>query len=66
MPDCIKKSISAGIGLFIPLFGFLLIVILTKLNVKGAVLISILSTTVVWYIATWQLPTFDMQNFGCS
>ena len=106
MPDCIKKSISAGIGLFIAflgfqkvgiitnndytlvqfvklnvitdikwadvaepviaLFGFLLIVILTKLNVKGAVLISILSTTVVWYIATWQLPTFDMQNFTQS
>ena len=106
MPDCIKKSISAGIGLFIAflgfqkvgiitnndytlvqfvklnvitdikwsdvaepviaLFGFLLIVILTKLNVKGAVLISILSTTVVWYLATWQLPTFDMQNFTQS
>ncbi|MBR4282909.1 MAG: NCS2 family permease, partial [Clostridia bacterium] len=82
MPDCIKKAIPAGIGLFIAfigfqnvgiiqtnqytlvqfvklngaawkdvapaviaLFGFILIAILTKLKVKGAVLISILATS---------------------
>ncbi len=96
MPECIKKSISAGIGLFIAflgfqnvgiiesneytlvqfvkingakwediapaiiaLVGFLLIVILTKLNVKGAVLISIIATSVIYYVAIWQLPEFN-------
>ncbi len=97
MPECIKKSIPAGIGLFIAflgfqnvgiiadneytlvqfvkingakweaiapaiiaLLGFLIIVILTKLGVKGAVLISILATSVIYYLATWQLPDFNM------
>ena len=105
MPECIKKSIPAGIGLFIAfigfqnvgiitdnqytlvqfvglnintadwqtvapaviaLLGFLIIVILTKLNVKGAVLISIFATSVIYYLATWQLPSLDMQNIGQS
>ena len=97
MPECIKKSIPAGIGLFIAflgfqnvgiiadneytlvqfvkingakwediapaiiaLLGFLIIVILTKLGVKGAVLISILATSVIYYLATWQLPDFNI------
>ena len=97
MPDCIKKSISAGIGLFIAfigfqnvgiieaneytlvqfvklngvawadvapaviaLLGFVIIAILTKLNVKGAVLVGILLTTVIYYLATWQLPDFTL------
>ncbi len=97
MPECIKKSIPAGIGLFIAflgfqnvgiiadneytlvqfvkingakwetiapaiiaLLGFLIIVVLTKLGVKGAVLISILATSVIYYLATWQLPNFNI------
>ena len=97
MPECIKKSIPAGIGLFIAflgfqnvgiitdneytlvqfvkingakweaiapamiaLLGFLIIVVLTKLNVKGAVLISILATTVIWYLAIWQMPDLEI------
>ncbi len=97
MPDCIKKSISAGIGLFIAfigfqnvgiiqaneytlvqfvkingaawadiapaviaLLGFIIIAVLTKLNVKGSVLIGILITTVIYYVATWQLPSFEI------
>lgn len=97
MPECIKKSIPAGIGLFIAflgfqnvgiiadneytlvqfvkingakwediapaiiaLLGFLIIVVLTKLGVKGAVLISILATSVIYYLATWQLPDFNI------
>ncbi len=101
MPDCIKKSISAGIGLFIAfigfqnvgiiqaneytlvqfvkingaawadiapaiiaLLGFVIIAILTKLNVKGAVLIGIIATTVIYYLATWQLPSFEMADFA--
>ena len=100
MPDCIKKAISAGIGLFIAfigfqnvgiieanqytlvqfvkingakwediapaviaLLGFVIIAILTKLKVKGSVLIGILATTVIYYLATWQLPSFKMQDF---
>ena len=101
MPECIKKAISAGIGLFIAfigfqnvgiiqanqytlvqfvkingakwadiapaiiaLLGFVIIAILTKLNVKGAVLIGILATTVIYYLATWQLPSFEMASFA--
>ena len=97
MPECIKKSIPAGIGLFIAflgfqnvgiitdneytlvqfvkingakwadiapamiaLLGFIIIVVLTKLNVKGAVLISILATSVIYYLATWQMPDFNI------
>jgi len=103
MPDCIKKSIPAGIGLFIAfigfqnvgiiqanqytlvqfvkinganwadiapaviaLLGFLIIVILTKLNVKGAVLLGIFATTVIYYLATWSLPSFDLGAIGQS
>ena len=101
MPDCIKKAIPAGIGLFIAfigfqnvgiiqanqytlvqfvkingaawkdiapaiiaLLGFVIIAILTKLNVKGAVLIGMLMTTVIYYLATWQLPSFEMTSFA--
>lgn len=97
MPDCIKKAIPAGIGLFIAfigfqnvgiiqdnqytlvqfvkingakwadiapaiiaLLGFVIIAILSKLNVKGSVLIGILATSVIYYLATWTLPSFDM------
>ncbi|MBE6787715.1 MAG: NCS2 family permease [Ruminococcaceae bacterium] len=101
MPDCLKKAIPAGIGLFIAfigfqnvgilqanqytlvqfvkingakwadiapaiiaLVGFVIIAILSKLNVKGAVLIGILATTVIYYLATWQLPSFDLGQVG--
>ena len=97
MPDCIKKAIPAGIGLFIAfigfqnvgiiqanpytlvqfvkingaawtdiapaiiaLLGFIIIAILTKLKVKGAVLVGILATTVIYYLGTWQIPSLDM------
>ena len=107
MPDCIKKSIPAGIGLFIAFIGFqnvgiietnqytlvqfvkindavwyqwspelnkfigiapaviaflgfIIIAILSKLNVKGSVLIGILATSVIYYLATWQLPSLEM------
>ena len=103
MPDCIKKAIPAGIGLFIAfigfqnvgiiqdnqytlvqfvklygvtweavapavvaLLGFLIIVILTKLKVKGSVLIGIFATTVIYYLSTWTLPSFDMGAIGQS
>ncbi|MBQ8403923.1 MAG: NCS2 family permease [Clostridia bacterium] len=96
MPDCIKKAIPVGIGLFIAfigfqnvgiiqdnpgtlvqfvqingaewkdiapaivaLIGFFIIVILSQLNVKGAVLIGVVATSVIYYVATWQLPSFE-------
>ena len=103
MPDCMKKAIPAGIGLFIAfigfqnvgiiqanqytlvqfvkingvawkdlaapiiaLVGFIIIAILSKLKVKGAVLLGILATTVIYYLATWQLPSFDLGAIGQS
>ena len=97
MPECIKKAIPAGIGLFIAfigfqnvgiiqdnpytlvqfvkingvawadmapaiiaLLGFIIIASLTKLKVKGAVLVGIFITTVLYYLATWQMPDLDM------
>lgn len=103
MPECMKKSIPAGIGLFIAfigfqnvgiiqtnqytlvqfvkingvawkdlaapiiaLVGFLIIAILSKLKVKGSVLIGILATTVIYYLATWQLPSFELGQIGQS
>ncbi len=50
----------------IALLGFIIIAVLTKLNVKGSVLIGILATTVIYYLATWQLPSFDMGAIGQS
>ena len=99
MPECIKKSIPAGIGLFIAfigfqnvgivqdnqytlvqfvklqgvewatvaapviaLIGFIIIAVLSKLNVKGSVLLGILATTVIYYLATGTTPNFDMTS----
>ena len=106
LPDCLKKAISAGIGLFIAfigfqnvgiiqanqytlvqfvdihgalkndafvelalpamlaLAGFILISILEKYRVKGAVLISIAATTVLYYLANWTVPSFDLGQVG--
>ncbi|MBQ4259775.1 MAG: NCS2 family permease [Lachnospiraceae bacterium] len=101
MPECIKKAIPAGIGLFIAfigfqnvgiiqdnpytlvqfvkingaawadiapaviaLLGFVIIAILTKLNVKGAVLLGMLITTVIWYLSTGTAPNFDISSFA--
>ena len=111
MPDCLKKSIPAGIGLFIAFIGFknaglitanqwtfvqfvdingmidnlgglaawramvpaiiafvgfILIAILSKKNVKGAVLIGVLSSAVLYYVAMWQVPSLDMSTIGQS
>lgn len=108
MPDCLKKAIPAGIGLFIAfigfqnvgiiqtnqytlvqfvdihgainseggiqtvlpallaLLGFIIIAILAKLKVKGNIIIGIGVTTVLYYIATATLPTFDLSSIGQS
>ena len=108
LSDCLKKSIPAGIGLFIAFIGFqnvgiiqanqytlvqfndfhgaiangefltaslpallallglLVIAILEKAKVKGAVLFSIAGITVLYYIITGTVPSFDMSSIGQS
>lgn len=109
MPDCLKKAIPAGIGLFIALIGFknaglvqanqytfvqfvdikgglaaengwntlvapavvaflgfIIIAVLGKFKVKGNVILGIFASTVLYYVFTWQLPTFDMGSIGQS
>lgn len=104
MPECLKKAIPAGIGLFIAFIGFknagiiqanqftfvqfvdihngdwatqvapalvaliglLIIAILTKLNVKGNVIIGIFASTIIYYIFTGSVPSFDLGNIKQS
>ena len=116
MPDCLKKAIPAGIGLFIAyigcqnvgliqanqytktqlfdfhgviakvgkdgftammawkemapvvltIVGLVLIAVLAKKNVKGNVIISILVVTVLYYVSTLTVPSFDLGNIGQS
>ena len=110
MPDCLKKAMPAGIGLFIAfigmqnvgiiqtnpytlvqfvdihgalfgeegggwlsiapavvaLLGLVIIAILSKRGVRGSVILGILITTVLYYLLTWQLPTFDINAVGQS
>lgn len=100
MPDCLKKAIPAGIGLFIAfigfqdakiiqanpytlvqfvdikngdwktvvapalvaLIGFLVIAILAKFNVKGNVIIGIVTATVLYYLFTSTVPSWDSSS----
>ena len=112
MPECLKKAISAGIGLFIAyigfqnvgiiqpnqytisqlfdfhgaseaapsgfdawltmapvvlaIFGLVLIAVLESKRVKGSVIISILLTTVLYYVTTLTVPAFDLGSIGQS
>ncbi len=112
MPDCLKKAISAGIGLFIAYIGFqnvgliqanqytisqlfdfhgaivnaesgfaawltiapvvltivglILIAVLEKKNVKGSVILTIFIVTVLYYVTTLQVPSFNLGNIGQS
>ena len=108
LPDCLKKAIPAGIGLFIAFIGFqnvgliqtnqytlvqfndfhgaiangtfieaslpallallglLLIAVLEKRKVKGAVLITIAVITVAYYLISGTVPSFDMSQIGQS
>ena len=112
LPDCLKKAIPAGIGLFIAFIGFknvgiiqdnpytfvqffdfhgvvagaespfaawctmapvvisllglFAIAVLEKKNVKGSVILTIAGTTVLYYLSTWQLPSFDLGQIGQS
>lgn len=48
------------------LVGFLIIVILQKLNIKGNVIIGIVATTVIYYVVSGTVPSFDMAQIGQS
>ncbi len=111
LPECLKKAIPAGIGLFIAFIGFKNVGIiqenmytfvqlfdfhgavdgkgffdawcaiapvvlslvglfamaaLDKKNIKGSVIITIAAVTVLYYLTTWQLPSFDLGQIGQS
>ena len=111
LPDCLKKAIPAGIGLFIALIGFknvgiiqaniytfvqffdfhgaiagkdffeawkaiapvvlallgvFAIAVLEKKKVKGSVIITIASVTVLFYLTTWTIPDFKIDMIGQS
>ena len=111
LPECLKKAIPAGIGLFIAMIGFknagiiqanqytfvqlfdfhgavdgkpffdgfkavipvilallglLLIGVLEKKKVKGSVIITIGSITVLYYLLTWTAPDFQLGQIGQS
>ena len=111
LPDCLKKAIPAGIGLFIAFIGFknvgiiqanqytfvqffdfhgaiagqtffnawkaiapvvlallglFAIAVLDKFRVKGSVIITIAGVTVLYYLTTWTLPSFDFGMIGQS
>ena len=111
LPNCLKRAIPAGIGLFIALVGFksaniiqaspytfvqlfdfhgaingktffdawktiapvvlailglLAIAVLEKKKVKGSVIITIASVTVLFYLTTWTLPDFKIDIIGQS
>ncbi len=112
MPDCLKKAISAGIGLFIAFIGFqnvgliqanqytltqlfdfhgaivnaetpfaawltmapviltivglVLIAVLESKKTKGSVIITIVVVTVLYYVTTLTVPSFDLGNIGQS
>lgn len=111
MPDCLKKAIPAGIGLFIAMIGMknagliqdnpytfvqfvdihgavndakvngtdwkmlvvpalvafaglLIIAVLEHYKVKGSVIISILVSTVLYYLCMLTVPSFDLSAIG--
>lgn len=110
LPDCLKKAISAGIGLFIAFLGaksaglvqdnmytfvqitdftkivdqaswasigapvisaflgLILIAVFAKSKLgflrKGSIILGIVITSVLYYLMTWTLPSFDMSNTG--
>ncbi len=48
------------------LLGFFLVGILEKKKVKGSIILSIGAVTVLYYLTTWTLPSFDLGQIGQS
>ncbi len=112
LPDCLKKAIPAGIGLFIAFIGFInsgiikpnqytyvqlfdfhgavvgaenglaawraiapvvfallglfAVAVLEHFKVKGSVILTIVCSTVLYYLTTWTLPSFELSQVGQS
>ena len=60
------KGDTTWIPVVVALFGLLLIAILTKLKVSGSIIISILVSSVLYYVLTKSVPNFDLQQIGQS
>ncbi|MBQ3018294.1 MAG: NCS2 family permease [Clostridia bacterium] len=50
----------------IAILGLIIMGVLSKFKVKGSVIITILGSTVLYYIATWTLPSFNFTSIGSS
>lgn len=50
----------------IALLGLFVMAVLSKKNVKGSVIITILGATVLYYLTTWTAPDFNMGHVGQS
>ena len=50
----------------ITLLGLFLIALLEYKKIKGSAFISIGASTVLYYLATWQVPSFSLENIGDS
>ena len=48
------------------LLGLFVMAVLAKKGVKGNIILTILGISVVYYVTTWQAPSFDIQNIGDS
>ena len=59
-------GIPSMAGVVLAIVGLLIIAVLAKLKVKGNIIISILATTVLYYVVTLQTPSFDFGNIGQS
>ena len=59
-------DMSGVIPALLALLGLIIIAILAKYKVKGNVILGILITTVLYYVATWQLPSFDVSSIEQS
>ena len=60
------KGLTTWIPVVVALFGLLLIAILSKLKVSGSIIISILASSVLYYVLTKSVPNFDLQQIGQS
>ncbi len=48
------------------LIGLFVMAVLSKKNVKGSVIITILGVSVLYYLTTWTAPEFDFKQIGQS
>ena len=60
------ESWRAIAPVIIAILGLIIMGVLTKFKVKGSVIITILGTTVLYYVAMWKAPVFDFTSIGDS